>query len=73
MLYKRCTYLLALCPADVEYAVPDHYIYPDAIIPTDPLYKDQWFYEKVKAPGAWNISTGGDVTVCIIDSGVDYK
>lgn len=41
--------------------------------PDDPLYVsgDQWGLEKVKAPQAWSVSTGGGVVVAVIDTGVD--
>jgi hypothetical protein len=61
------------CYADVEYAEPDHVLMPDAL-PNDPLYINQWGLERIGAPSAWNITTGSKaVTLCVVDSGVDYK
>ncbi len=43
-----------------------------ALIPSDPLYREQWYLPKVHAESAWDISTGSpDVVIAIIDSGVD--
>lgn len=43
-----------------------------AITPNDPLYKDQWYLERIGAPGAWNTGTGShEVVVAVLDSGVD--
>lgn len=45
--------------------------------PNDPQYKAQWDMEKIGAPAAWNITTGGkelvggsDVVVAIVDTGI---
>ena len=42
-------------------------------IPNDPLYGNQWYLPAVKAPEAWDITTG-DTTqiIAIIDTGVDW-
>ena len=43
-----------------------------ALIPSDPLYREQWYLPKVHAEGAWDITTGSpDVVIAVIDSGVD--
>ncbi len=38
--------------------------------PNDPLYKDQWHMDRVRAPRAWDFSTGRGVTVAVIDTGI---
>lgn len=39
-------------------------------IPADPLYVHQrWHYEGANLPAAWDITTGTDVTVAVVDSG----
>jgi hypothetical protein len=59
-------------PADVEYAEPDYALTPDSI-PTNALYSNQWALPRIGAPAAWNVTTGSrSVTVCVVDSGVDY-
>lgn len=37
----------------------------------DPYRSLQWALDRIKAPAAWEISTGKHVTVAVIDSGVD--
>ena len=39
--------------------------------PNDPMYDSQWALGKIEAVSAWKISTGSDVTIAVIDSGVD--
>lgn len=41
--------------------------------PNDPLYKYQWHMEKIKVRGAWKYSTGKNVIVAVIDTGVAYE
>ncbi len=44
--------------------------------PNDPLYQYQWHFKQVNAEAAWRVSTGKDVTVAVIDTGVavaDHK
>jgi subtilisin family serine protease len=41
-------------------------------IPNDPAYGKQWFMEKIKAPYAWDITTGSKNTVVmVVDSGIN--
>jgi subtilisin family serine protease len=40
--------------------------------PTDPDYSQQWNLPAVNAPGAWSVTTGNDIVVADIDTGVDY-
>ena len=57
----------------VIYAEPD-YLYDEYIIPNDPDFKYLWGMEKIKAPSAWNYTTGTYNTVIgVLDSGVDYN
>lgn len=41
--------------------------------PDDPLYQFQWNFKQVGAEKAWNHSTGRDVVVAVIDTGVTHK
>ncbi|BCM91733.1 subtilisin DY [Abditibacteriota bacterium] len=57
--------------------VEPNYIQHFLKTPNDPLYSGQWDMEKIGAPAAWNITTGGtelvgggDVVVAILDSGI---
>jgi serine protease len=38
--------------------------------PNDPLYQFQWNFKQINAEGAWSVSTGKDVVVAVIDTGV---
>lgn len=56
----------------VAYAEPD-YLEELHMLPDDPLYQQLWGMQKIKAPSAWNYTTGSDkISVGIIDSGIDY-
>jgi hypothetical protein len=39
--------------------------------PSDRDYAKQWALEKVNAPGAWSLSTGRDIVIAVVDTGVD--
>lgn len=39
--------------------------------PNDPMLKDQWGMEKVKAPAAWERSCGQGAVIAVVDTGVD--
>lgn len=58
----------------VEYAEPNGVIIPQASIPNDPSFGSQWGLTEIKAPEAWDITTGSHNTiVAVIDTGVDYN
>lgn len=39
---------------------------------TDPLRSLQWYLDRIRAPGAWDVTFGDpDITVAVIDTGVD--
>lgn len=41
--------------------------------PNDPMWGDQWGQKRIKAPEAWDTTTGsGDVVAAVIDTGVTY-
>lgn len=40
--------------------------------PNDPLYKHQWHMDQVRAPEAWDLTTGEGVTVAVLDTGIAY-
>ncbi len=57
----------------VAYVEPN-YLYHATKTPSDPRYGDQWAWPKIQAPAAWDVLTDSpDVTVAVIDTGVDYK
>lgn len=59
--------------ANVEYAEPDRILQPQAA-PSDPMYPQQWAYFDATAgmnlPAAWDRSTGKNVVVAVLDTGV---
>ena len=59
--------------ANIEYVEPDRLLQPQ-LTPTDPMYAQQWsLFDAVggiRAPDAWNKSSGEGVTVAVIDTGV---
>jgi hypothetical protein len=60
----------------IEYAEPN-YKYYALNSPNDPYFTEQWGLENtnnfdIDATLAWDITTGGDVVIAVIDTGVDY-
>jgi subtilisin family serine protease len=60
---------LASDPA-VEFAEPNH-LSQIQVVPTDPLYGQQWAHKKTSAEAAWDLQRGSSsVIVAIVDTGV---
>ncbi len=68
---------------NIEYAEPD-YLVSALAIPNDPRFNEQYGLENtgqqggtgnadINAPEAWDLQTGNDVVIAVIDSGVDYN
>ena len=56
---------------NVIYAEPDYVVHSTSQ-PNDPSYGSLWGMANIRAPAAWDVTTGsGDVVVAIIDTGVD--
>lgn len=54
----------------IEYATPNYRRYK-SLTPNDPKYSDQWHYEKINLPGAWDTTTGKDtIKVAVLDTGI---
>jgi len=54
----------------VAYAEPNYLYHADAV-PNDPRYGQLWGLARIKAPAAWNVTTGSpSVTVGVVDSGI---
>ncbi len=47
-----------------------NYIRQPAAIPNDTYYELQWHYPKINLPQAWEFSTGNNVTIAVIDTGI---
>ncbi len=69
---------------DIEYIEPNYLYTPDALIPNDRDFATLYGLDNtgqtggindadIDAPEAWEISTGGDVIIAVIDTGVDYN
>ena len=63
--------------SNVEYAEPN-YIAKALFVPNDPYFSFQWHlyntqYGGINIVDAWNISTGSNVIVAVIDTGVAYE
>jgi subtilisin family serine protease len=41
--------------------------------PSDPLFRAQWALHSARVPGAWKTTVGGDVSVAVLDSGIDFS
>lgn len=64
---------LSLRP-DVRYAEPNYTVTAQDTIPNDPGFPLQYALVNIRAPQAWDITTGSSaVTIAIIDSGVDLS
>ena len=57
--------------SSVEYAEPDWIQYA-WVVPDDPSYSDQWGWDIIQAPAAWDLETGDpSIVVNVIDTGID--
>jgi serine protease len=56
---------------EVEWAQPN-YIRHTQSLPNDPSFREQWNFELMNLPKAWDINPGGNsnVTVAVVDTGV---
>jgi subtilisin family serine protease len=59
---------LAADPA-VDYAEPN-YVYTQMRTPNDTVLSQQWGLRKIHAFEAWDITTGGPITIALLDTGV---
>lgn len=59
---------------EVVYAHPN-YLARLQSIPNDPFYGNQWHFDLINMPAAWDINPGGspDVIVAVIDSGITER
>lgn len=55
---------------DVEFAEPN-FIADQEMTPNDPIYPSQWNLQKVSAPQAWDIATGSNIKIAVLDTGID--
>lgn len=55
---------------NIEYAEKDMLVELSAVTPDDPKYGSQWFLPKIQAPTAWDSTAGENITVAVLDTGV---
>lgn len=55
----------------LKFAEPDMIVPPDST--NDPYYSKAWHLPKIGAPTAWGTTTGEQIVIAILDSGVDGK
>ena len=58
--------------ADVELATPNYRRHA-LFVPNDPFYVTQWHYPQINLPMAWDITSGTNAIVAVIDTGVVFK
>jgi cysteine-rich repeat protein len=58
----------------VEFAQPDYFVEAN-YLPNDPYYKQNelWGLNKISMPAAWDQSQGENITVAVVDTGIDYN
>lgn len=39
----------------------------------DPYYRKQWYLSDLKIPSAWDITTGSDIVVAVVDTGINQS
>lgn len=61
----------ALMDPAVAFVEPDRMMYP-ALVPDDPEYDKQYHLPLIRAPQAWDVTTGSSkVVIAVVDTGVD--
>lgn len=65
---------------NVVYAEPNYVAYVSeqpparlAFTPNDPYFAFQWHMPQIQAPQAWDVSTGQDVLIAVLDTGIAYE
>ncbi|MFQ5816705.1 MAG: hypothetical protein ACE5H2_01950 [Terriglobia bacterium] len=53
----------------VEYVEPNYYL-QTVFIPNDTFFPSQWGLTKIRCPQAWDVTTGNDTVVAVVDTGV---
>ncbi len=66
---ERAAIAKLLARGDVEIAEPNYQVYALDTFPND--YYNQWGLASINAPAAWDISGGSNVTIAIVDTGID--
>jgi thermitase len=56
---------------DLIFVEPNYLAGAAETIPDDPHYTEQWDLPRIRAPEAWDFTTGDDLIIAVIDTGVD--
>ena len=57
---------------DVRWVEPNRHFKPSSLAaPTDPFFRQQWALRAARVPRAWRTSVGGNITVAVLDTGID--
>lgn len=56
---------------NVAYVEPNAVARAFAVTPNDPFYGQQWGLARTRVPAAWNVSTGKNVVIAVVDTGVN--
>lgn len=62
-----------LARGDIEFAEPNYIAYALDTVPNDSFYSFQWGLSKIAAPAAWDITTGSNIIVAVVDTGIDLS
>ena len=57
---------------NVKYAQPNRWRTALATTPNDPLFGQLWGLNTIQAPQAWDVFTGVDTLVAVVDEGIEY-
>ena len=74
-LLSQNVYAFTFSPVSLTPSLNNEIIHKNRLetFPNDPLFKEQWYLEKIKIKQAWNYTKGSPETiVAVIDSGIDF-
>lgn len=67
--YRQLSSQLSGLPG-FKYVEPNFVFARPQAIPNDPTYSQQWAWNKINAPAAWDVTTGSsDIVVAVLDTG----
>lgn len=57
---------------EIDYVEPNYKVYAQ-FVPNDTYYSYQWNFDQLNMESAWDVSSGQNVVVAVIDTGVAYE
>ncbi len=57
----------------IEFAEPNYIFKIEEDTPNDTFFNEQWALKNINAQAAWSISTGENVVIGIVDTGIEYS